>query len=369
MKRTLLLAVAVLVLAGCAPAPTVPTAAPTAPVVETPSATPTPQPTQEPETGLVQPAQVFDGDCGNLLTNADASAALGSPVKRAPRESANTLADAIVWQAGGLTCGWNDPDYSFGMTVTAAPVGSVATLEPPLVCGTGYVEFAPDLACGVESTANGIIVSGLAWFGDGASSASKKKAKAAVTALTERIVENSTIEMSAPAPIPAADAWANPGNVFEMNPPSCTDLDAAITSSVFMGGSPRAEVICGSRGGDVYLTPIVQDLFGYETDELWTFGWYTERTKAQTNKGLLTSFDATILGGGAWMLDRIADEPGADEISIEGTDRAYRVVDDHNYVQIWAASGPNLVVGNYPPGPKDKNYISLTLVIDALNAL
>ena len=358
----------VAVLAGCTPAPTVPTAAPTTPVVETPSATPTPQPTQEPETGLVQPAQVFDGDCANLLTNADASTALGAPVKRGTRDLPGDVRAAIVMQAGGLTCGWNDTDFAFGITVTAAPAESVAGLEAPLVCGTGYVEFAPDLACGVESTSNGMVVSGLAWFGDGASSAAKKKATAAVTALTERIAANSTLEMFAPTPIPADAAWANPGPAGESNPPSCVDLDAAVTSDAFMGGSPRAEPYEGG-GGDVYLTPIERDLLGYATGEPWDCAWYVERTKAETKKGLLTTFDVTPLGGGAWFLDQVlADAPNAEEISVEGVDRAYRVTSDYGSMKIWVTSGPNLAVGGYEAGTKDAGYISLALVVEALNA-
>jgi len=366
IRRIAPLVLLVAVLAGCTPAPTVPTAAPTTPVVETPSATPTPQPTQEPETGLVQPAQVFDGDCDNLMAEADVSDALGEKVTLSS-DTAIDVTSVLVWQSGGITCRWRGVDIAKGLTLSAAPSEAVGSLEKPLVCAVGHVD-SPALTCGLASTASGIVVTGLAFLGTADSPAAKKKAAARVVTLTKRVTENSTPSMAAPLPIPAEDAWANPGSAAATDPPSCVDIDAAITSDKFMGGPPRPKPFAGG-GGDVYFSPIAADLMGSTSSEAWKCVWQTERTRAQVKSGLLSSFSSATVGGGAWVLDLVAQETEATEVSVQGADRAYRVPYDGGSVQIWAASGPNLVLGNYPPGPKDKNYISLTLVIDALNAL
>jgi len=366
MRRIVPIALLVLVLAGCTPAPSVPTAAPTVPVAETSTPSPTPVPTQEPETGLVQPAQVFDGDCSSLLSDADASDLLGSPVALSPDTWIDT-AEALVWQAGGFTCRWRGADSNYGLTLTAAPSTSVADLDEPLDCAVGNVD-SPSLTCGVESSANGIVVTGLAFIGTADSSAAKKKAAAKVGALTERIAENSTESMWSPTPVPAENAWANPGTVATADPPSCVELDAAITSDEFLGDGATRRNPGDGGGGDVYITPIARDLMGYTTHEAWVCAWYVERTKAQVKKGLLTSFSAATVGGGAWVLDLVAQEDGVTEVTIAGADRAYRVEDEYGYVKVWASSGPNLAVAGYTPGSKDANYISLRLVVEALNA-
>jgi len=344
----------------------VPTAAPTVPIAETSTPMPTPVPTQEPETGRVQPAQVFDGDCDSLLSDADASDLLGSTVTLSPDTWIDT-AEALVWQAGGFTCRWRGGDSGFGLTLSAAPSTSVTIRDEPLDCAVGHVD-SPSLTCGVESSTNGIVVTGLAFFGTADSSTAKKKAAAKVVALTKRIADNSTQPMAVPTPIPAQNAWANPGSMPATDPPSCAELDAAITSDDFMGGSPRPEPFDGG-GGDVYITPIARDLMGYATSEPWACAWYAERTKAQLKKGLLSSFSAATVGGGAWVLDLVAQESGVTDVTIVGADRAYRIEDEYGYVTVWAASGPNLASSSYGPGYEEKDNASLSLVIAALNSL
>ena len=366
MKRSFALAAVLIVaLAGCATTPDVvePTSSP---VVEAPSPTSTSTPVTE--TGLEQPQQVFGGECSSLLSDADASEIVGTAVTVGTLSPLVSFETALVWQAGGIRCDWVDDAYSVGISLTAAPSAVVGDLDAAEACQQNRRDVVGDITCGVVSNENGIAVSGIAGFGGGTTAAAKKKATTQVAALTELIAANSTPDAAPPVTLPAPGAWANPGVVADTNPPMCAELDGAIDSDAFMGGGSRGalEEVLPVTG---YLTPIDSDLGGYETNEpSWCY-WSATRTAAEVAQGKISQILSRSLGGGAWILDRVAETNGAKELTIDGVDRAYRVTDEAGHVSIWAAAGPNAAAFTYTVGEKDSGYRTVVIIIDALDAL
>ena len=363
MKRTLALAAVLIVaLAGCAPTEEVVEPSPVPTIEPSPSATP------QTESGLAQPEQVFGGECSALLSEADASAIVGSTLTITNDNPLVAFETVLVWQAGGIRCNWENEERTVGLSLTAAPARAVGQLDEPAACEQNRRDVIGDITCGVQSEVNEIVVAGIVGFGGGASAAAKKNATTMTAALTAAIESNSTVDMAPPVTLPAPGAWANPGVAFDRNPPACADLDSAIVSSDFMGGGTRGilEDVLPVTG---YLTLIDSDLGGFETNEpSWCY-WSATRTEAEVAKGQISQITSRTLGGGAWVLDLVSEAAGAKEITIDGVDRAYRVTDEAGHESIWVADGPNAASFGYKVGEKDPGYGSVVLVIDALNAL
>ena len=370
MRKIALAVVLLVALAGCTPAE--PSVEPSPPAVAEPTATTTPAPTatQAPlsETGLAQPQQVFDGQCAALLSDTEASQILGKTVKSSQTNPLDVFETALVWQAGGVRCEWVDKARTVALSLSAAPAQAVGELDSAEACKTNQRDFIGNITCGVASHKNEIVVSGLVGFGGGTSSAAKNRSKKIVAKLTVAIENNSTVEMAKPVTLPAPGAWANPGATPDRNPPTCTELDSAIVSSDFMGGGTRGtpEEVFPVTG---YLSPIDEDLAGFVTDEpSWCF-WSANRTQAEIDNGRISQLFSRELGGGAWILDRVAAAPGAKKITIDGVDRAFRYTSKDGQKSIWVAKGPNAASFTYYAGQKDAGYGSVALVVEALNSL
>jgi len=364
MKRSTALAAGLVVaLAGCTLAEQTVEPSPPAAV----EATPTPTQAVASETGLTQPEQVFGGSCNALLSEADASEMLGKKVALAETNPLDVFETALVLQAGGVRCAWVERTGAVALTLTAAPAEAVGKLEAAEACQPNRRDVVGDITCGIASDKNGIVVSGLVGLGGGSSSGSQKNAQKVVAALTDALESNSTVDMAKPVTLPAPRAWANPGVAPDKNPPTCADIDLAIVSGDFMGGGTRGKVedVLPVTG---YLSPIDEDLAGFLTDEPSWCSWSATRTRTEIDKGQISQLFSRELGGGAWMLDRVAASSGAKKITIDGVDRAYRYRSQSGQASIWVADGPNAASFTYYAGQKDAGYRSVALVVEALNA-
>lgn len=107
-------------LLGSGPDTIASTPTPTVTAEPSPTPEPTPEPTVEPEPA---PAAAFGGECGNVLTDAEASAATGKtmgPLAAAWSPGADT-------RIGGLSCGWTTTGGEYmgaEVRVEAYPVGA-----------------------------------------------------------------------------------------------------------------------------------------------------------------------------------------------------------------------------------------------------
>ena len=367
LKTSFVAAILVVALAGCTPAEQAVEQTP--PAMAEPTPIPTASVTQglPVETGLAQPEQVFDGQCASLLSEYDASKILGTAVTIAETDPVDIFETALVWQAGGIRCTWADKAGTVALTLTAAPADAVGELDDREACQPNRRDVIGDITCGIASDENGVVVSGLVGLGGGSSSTAKKQAEKVVAALIGAVESNSIVDVAKPVTLPAELAWANPGVAPDKNPPTCADIDLAIVSGDFMGGGTRGKVedVLPVTG---YLSPLDEDLAGFLTDEPSWCSWSATRTQAEIDKGQISQLFSRELGGGAWMLDRVAASSGAKKITIDGVDRAYRYKSQSGQASIWVADGPNAASFTYYAGQKDAGYRSVALVVEALNA-
>lgn len=358
MKRTLALAAVLLVaLAGCTATPPAPTTAPTA--------EPTPTPTLRVETGTAQPGRVFQGQCGGFDILA-LSEIVGVALEFRDETPVPDFATALLWQSGALTCHFSDADHTVFLALSAAPTDAVGELPAPADCAPNTTDTAGDVTCGLEWEANGVTVAGLVGISGARSAAAVDAASTVAASLTRHLETVTTADVATEKTLPASGAWANPGRDGAADRPSCTDLDRLIVSPSFLGGEPRGNVerVLPVVG---YLSPIDLALGGHDPDDPSTCVWITTRTPEEIASGRLSQFQARLLGGGAWVLDTLENDPTSEEIRIDGVDRAIRIGAEGEPTLVWVASGPNAAVFTYNVGQKDAAYGSTALVVAARN--
>lgn len=312
--------IAIGVLAGCASTPPAPSASPT---VAGP--TPTPTPTQAAETGLVPPAQIFGGECDELLTDAEAGDILGvtipapEPFTADPSQWGWFDGTARLPVVGGLTCGWNDGTFESRAFFDAVPAAAAPTVTGANDCATGRDEGGAYL-CEFDFVAGDIRFAGLI------QARSAKSTNAARDALIAQLTERAENADPVPLPIPAVDAWSNPV--------LCPALDAALADDFL---SPGTTAQLGSTRGSAYETPVYRDLVGIERgDALCQFS-----ATGPESRGV----DVIPIGGAAWVQDEVSPANGFEPIEIGGADSAFVHLPGQNErgVVIVVIDGPNAV--------------------------
>jgi len=361
MRRILPLALLVVVLAGCAPAPTVPTAAPTVPVAETSTPTPTPVPTQKPETGLVQPAQVFDGDCDALYSPEDARSILSKNLERkVVKDFSGDAYDFLDDQVGGMTCSWATPDWGTGVMVSVVPV-ALLPFTTAKACAKS-VDGSDGYECEIEAEANEMRLSGKAWFAkDGLSNATK------TAQLVSLFEDRAAAAERVPLPIPHADSWSNPVG--------CSILEPLLDDPKMLGGTGDLTIYQGN-GTDAYFTPAQHVLYGFADRAasvactITTADPNRELTKAELKAGKIRDISFSLAGGAAWVRNELADWDGTKKLSIDGVDSAYLVVGDDGdgWHEIVVFDGPNMLSVSTTLDDMERKYATISLVVEALNA-
>jgi hypothetical protein len=270
----------------------------------TPSSTPTPTstPTVDPN---AQPAQVFDGDCSKILSDADVQALYPdyTLVDKIPDDAQGTIIapalqgdDFAVRSVGGVTCSWAfkvKGGYTGGPYIAILPASAATPLDKPTECGTGYSEGAyGDQFCGIELEENGYRITG----GVSASDGQDRRAMAATIA--EKFRAAADAAPAATAPERPSDAWP-----FVID---CNALAGAIKDygNAYIGG------------GDVGPMPGVRALVQNTTNNYYN--------GCSFDKGPGVS----IRGGGGWAYDELAAEPGVEATEVDGYDRALRISTD-----------------------------------------
>ena len=364
IRRIAPIVLLVAVLAGCTPAPTVPTAAPTAPVIETetPTPTPTPEPTQEPETGLVQPAQVFDGDCNAIFSINELKAILGSNVKRTGSpDSSGEASRYLTAQSGGVTCSWASADYANGIVVTAVPAAALPLTTSKSCQKDGYGGDGVD--CSIEAEANATRLSGKVWFAKAGSRNATKTAK-----LVSLFEEKAAAAEPVPLPIPNENSWTNPVE--------CSILEPLLDNPKVLGGTGDLQIYQGN-GSDVYFTPAESVLYGFDDQAdqvacaITTADPNRTLTNAETKAGKFSNISLSLVGGAAWVEKELANWSGVEKIAIEGVERAYLVtsgIEGEERVLIVAFDGPNMISATTTAGGVAKRFATITLAVEALNA-
>ena len=362
MRRLVPVVVLLTLLAGCTAAPTVPSAAPNGPVVETPTPTPTPEPTQEPETGLVQPAQVFDGDCNAIFPIDELKAILGSSVKRTDSpDSSGEASRYVTAQSGGVTCSWASADYANGIVVTAVPAAALPLTTAKACQKDGYGGGGVD--CSIEAEAKATRLSGKVWF---AKAGSRNATKTAT--LVSLFEEKAEAAQAVPLPIPNEKSWANPVD--------CSILEPLLDNPKVLGGTGDLQIYQGN-GSDVYVTPAERVLFGFDdrADQvacaITTADPNRELTKAEIKAGKFANISMSFVGGAAWVEKELATWDGVEKLTIEGVDSAYLVThgDEGGSVSIIVAfDGPNMLSATTTAGGVAKRFATITLAVEALNA-
>ena len=332
MKRPLVIVAVVLAtLSGCAPGGQIVAVTPE-PTVEapSPSATPTPEATQEPETGLTQPEQLFDGSCSNAFGEGTISEVIGVPFEPTLQYAPDALQ---VEQTGGLLCFGGADDYSARVDLAIVSAELLAPVKDTFACQKGGLEFAPWATCFIEKDKSGLRLSGVVVFADGTVDANRAKAKQLIAAFADNAAALDTVRI----PIPAEGAWHNP---FD-----CAAFDEALDQSSAFGGTTGLTVY-GRGGGDVFYPPAMFEVAGdYDTNSgVCSFGTSKGLTEKQYAAGMMDRGVFFIVGGAAWAFERYFTDPTATEITIEGADRALVTKNYGATHQIVVTRGPNLLV-------------------------
>ncbi len=263
--RILGVAIAVVLLAGCAPV---------VEPVETPA--PAEAPVVEPAEIPDAPAQVFDGRCSNLVEPKQLSAAVSGTWMPVGGELALTPSDHIIENSGGLACSWYTED-GHGIYAAIVPADAVSAPEDTLC---GFATDASPSSCAIDATVNGLRFAGLytAPSGDAV-------ALGASVAAIEALFTASALD-AAPVSSPNVDtSWSSA--------PDCAALQI-----------DGLAAIDEPFGTDVYFSPAILAL---------TNGLVMPHCSIVD-----TDVSFAVLGGGRWMEAAVRAAPGSEEVAVDG---------------------------------------------------
>jgi hypothetical protein len=230
-------------------------------------------------------------------------------------------------QAGGIGCIWRTGDYSTLVNVDVLPQASIRSTAETADCATS--DDLPGWRCEIEHAQNGIRISG---FFSLSPSFAKTKADEALDAVVAAFDSSATPAQSAPAPIPAADAWANPVD--------CPAIAAAVDVRSVFNATPGLEFY--ASGGDAFPSPARVELWGDTYGLGCTWGTNKELSAKQLASGMTQNFDITVLGGAAWAQDELEKKPTATDVQLDGLDRVIRTKTTYGY-RFAVIDGPNLL--------------------------
>ena len=335
-------AAALLILGGCAsPAPAAPSSAPT---VAAP--TPAPTPTQKTETGLEQPAQIVDGDCASIATDARASELVGEAVELYVPADFDGVNSARVRVVGGLNCAWNSKNYEAGISLSAVPTQAAPVVSGPNDCGPGRLEGFDGHSCMFDFISSGIRFSGQ--VSTPTAAVSQQAHEQLLAVLREMAAEQTAI-----APIPAPNAWANPVD--------CEALQAAIAVD-FLGPETKPSYYMG--GHDGYVTPIHLDLWQINSDR-GSCSWESGQLDAQ---GAYVTVEP--LGGAAFLEDELVASGDYMPLDLGGVGRGFERKDHTGTIFVF--DGPNVLeMYGTPSGEDDSEKLGkiAQAVIAAMDSL
>lgn len=279
----------------------------------TPEATLTPQP-QERETGLTQPATVFEGQCESVFSDAELTAALGEPVFLGGNHfDAMWAGDFLFSQNGGFECTWTGDARVIALLLPEAavdydPTARACRLEEH---DTGL------MTCPLEAVANGIRLSGLVSLG-----LDQNATEAAGDALVTTFLAKAAQQVPIPVPIPALGSWRMPA-----------DCEAIAAGADFSAVPGLGAGTTGFQGGYGKDTTQAENAVAGEWSAL--------------NCGLQGA-DAVVgfipAGGERWRESSIASRGDATPLTLSGVDAAYAVPYADGKSLIYAFSGPNMLL-------------------------
>lgn len=291
-----------LVLGACAPAPApAPTGSAAAPAAPT-----TPAPTITPEPGLPAPSQAFDGDCSTVFTATEISGIAGWKAND-PVAFVNSIPDmALVHQVGGVGCVWSSTDGSNGyLQATVVPQEE---LSPQLENGTTcFVQTGKTYICAVDVESNGFHLSANLTTADNSSA---PKAAAASKALADLFDSRAATAGDAVVPDPGDDAW-----------PLSFGCDSLAKRARVGKSLDNPKLVLSDGGGDVQVTAAETDLW----DGRPFLRCYWQELPADPTR--ISQLTVAVLGGAAWAQADVAALAGAEEVEIDGVDRAIIVHD------------------------------------------
>lgn len=299
MLKTMIAALALVALVGCAPTPAVPVAS---------LATPTATPSATAAVSDARPPQVFGGSCDSFVTTDEISELYGSPLLTAVRPATMTAA-FLVDQVGGLRCHWTDeegPSQSVWISAAIVPLPAVAAAEA--------FECYEDYGCFGDATAGGMRLS----FSAEGQEADSEFAEALVAMFRERAVE--------PAPVAASPV---PGTWLTLT--DCSVLSSAIDVGAFFGEPDEWVQEHQGRGYEGTPSAIVEmwavpintcDWSNYHAEPVW-------------------GFRIDTLGGGAWVYDEFVANPDMTELRVAGFEHTLVEVTEYGFQAIHFFDGTN----------------------------
>lgn len=310
-RALVVVAVAVVALTGCQG---VTTESP----LDTPtlSSEPTPSATQARETGLVAPARPFGGDCGVLMTDAEATSILGTPAVLRSGNAETFAPEVAVELHGGLRCHWVPEDGSFSSSVSVVllPAGAVS-YEAPSGCRPADEEVMGP-RCVVEAIVNGTRVSGGVYI----DSEPIENVSAATAAFLALFDERASAANPAPTPIPAIGAWAHP-----------VDCAAVVATGDVSAVPGLGSAAVGTRfpfGGHDYAAPAADALERGSAE--FPYCWID---------GEAADLTFVAMGGGRWLESTVA--AAGTPFAIEGYESAYVSPGQEGLTKVDIFHGPN----------------------------
>lgn len=294
-----------LLLAGCAtgepaPATSAPAAAPTA------DPTVTPEPTEEPDAGGVPPAQAFDGDCSLVLGTQEVTNIAGWAAAD-PIQFVSTVPDmALVHQVGGVGCVWSPAAGAEGyLQATVVPQKKLSKqLEDGITC---FLQSEKTFICAIDLEANGYHLS--ANFTT-ANNATYKTANAISESLGDAFTVHADERTKAKSPKAPKGSWP-----LDF---TCADLGKKAKLAKALDSQ---DLKISDGGGDVQVTAAETDLWGGRP--FLRCYWATDDDSSDG----IAQLTVAVLGGAAWAQQSIAVLPGAEEVEVEGVERAIVVTD------------------------------------------
>ena len=338
------LAIAVLALAGCA------ASAPAAQPTPSASATPTPDVAVQP-VALAAPAQVLDGDCSALFTDAELSAVLGTDVAEQTGFINAPSANAVP-SMGGIACSWAEavPSTGAALNVVVVSTGAVPAAADDTTCYEASVDTSGESAsaCSFGVTAGALWLSGVAYTAVGTG---EDDTRAVVTAVSDAF---DALDAAAPAAAAQATAWPASG---------CAALSAAADVAAVLQ-SPDLVVSDADTGGGERPAGIAA---AATAAGVFDCSWYQN---GETPAGQTSGFNLQALPGGAWVQAQVLALPGAETVAVPGVDLAVRVPMDE------ATTGVTEVLDVFDgvnwlqvSGPEELDVLApaITALVGALN--
>lgn len=297
---------ALVLLSGCAAGTPAPVQSTPAAVPTGSSAEPTAEPTEDPDAGGTAPAQAFDGDCSLVFSTQEITDLAGWAAAD-PVAFVSTVPDmALVHQVGGLGCVWSPAGGDEGyLQLTVVPQKELSKqVENGTTC---FLQSEKTYICAIDLDANGYHLS--ANFTT-ANTASYNKANAISGRIADAFTAHAEVLDQAATPKQPTGAWP-----LDF---SCADLGKKAKIGTALGNK---KLKISDGGGDVQVTAAETDLWGGRP----FLRCYWADPEAEL--GTIAQVTVAVLGGAAWTQQEIAVLPGAEEVDVEGAERAIVVTD------------------------------------------